>query len=80
VAGFVIILGLAFVGGGVLMWIHREKISNAFGGAGSSLFGEKAADVIYTPGNFKWTAGGTVFLGLVFLVVGTISTIHYYTH
>ena len=70
------LLGCVFVPAGVLLWRHADGAAKSFHRSGSTFFGGKAADTVYTASNVKWAAGGWVVVGVIIFVNGLVFTIH----
>ncbi|MEY9853837.1 putative membrane protein YphA (DoxX/SURF4 family) [Leifsonia sp. EB41] len=68
-------MGCVVVPAGVLLWRHAEGAAKSFRRPGSTLFGDKAADTVYTASNVKWAAGGWVVIGSIMFVSGLVTII-----
>lgn len=69
------LIGCVAVPAGVLIWRHAERAAKSFHRRGSTLFGEKTADAVYTASNVKVGAGAWVVIGGIMFVSGLVSTI-----
>ena len=69
------LMGCVAVPVGVLIWRHAEGAAKSFHRRGSTLFGEKTADTVYTASNVKVGAGAWVVIGAIWFVGGLVSTI-----
>ena len=67
-----ILIGCVFVTVGVLTWRHAEGTAKSFHRPGSTLFGDKTTDTVYTATNVKWGAGAGMVVGGIAFVGGLV--------
>jgi len=71
------LLGVGFAIFGVYMLRHTEAVTAYFRHRGSQLFGDGAANRIYTTRGAKIAATGFVIAGPLFVVVGVVTLIRW---